>query len=255
MGQLSSPQTFTDVRLKELSWNPSNAMQLGHRVWVDQSPLVRDCGRRDDRRDVMKLYDSVRAPNPRRVRIFLAEKGIEVPKVMVDLAAFEHRSDEFTKLNPLRRTPALELDDGTVITESVAISRYFEELYPEPSLFGRTPVEKATIEMWNRRVELGLMTEVQMVFRHGHPGMATHEIPQVQDWAEANKPKMMASLRLINDRLGEVPFIAGMTYSVADITLLCAVDFMKPTKIKVPEELAHVRRWYEVMNARPSAKA
>lgn len=203
----------------------------------------------------MKLYDSVRAPNPRRVRIFLSEKGIEIPRVMVDLAAFEHRSDEFTKLNPLRRTPTLELDDGTIITESVAICRYFEEIHPEPALFGRTPVEKASVEMWNRRVELGFMNEVQAVFRHGHPGMATHEIPQVAEWAEANKPKLLASLRLINERLGETPYIAGDTYSIADITLLCAVDFMKPTKIKVPDDHIHILRWYDSVNARPSAKA
>lgn len=203
----------------------------------------------------MKLYDSVRAPNPRRVRIFLAEKNIDVPRVTVDLAAFEHRSDDYTRRNPLQKTPALELDDGTVITESVAICRYFEEVHPEPPLFGRTPLEKALIEMWNRRVELGFMNEVQAVFRHGHPGMATHEIPQVQEWAEANKPKLLASLRLINDRLGETPYIAGEIYSIADITLLCAVDFMKPTRIKVPDDHTHILRWYESVNARPSAKA
>ena len=203
----------------------------------------------------MKLYDSLRAPNPRRVRIFLAEKGIVVPRVMVDLAAFEHRSDDYTKLNPLRRTPALELDDGTIITESVAICRYFEELQPEPPLFGHMPIEKAMVEMWNRRVELGFMTEVQMVFRHGHPGMATHEIPQVPEWAEANKPKLFESLRLINARLGEVPYIAGENYSIADITLLSAVDFMKPTKIKVPDDHTHLLRWYESVANRPSASA
>lgn len=203
----------------------------------------------------MKLYDSLRAPNPRRVRIFLAEKGIVVPRVMVDLAAFEHRSDDYTKLNPLRRTPALELDNGTIITESVAICRYFEELQPAPPLFGHMPIEKAMVEMWNRRVELGFMTEVQMVFRHGHPGMATHEIPQVPEWAEANKPKLFESLRLINARLGEVPYIAGENYSIADITLLCAVDFMKPTKIKVPDDHTHLLRWYESVANRPSASA
>lgn len=203
----------------------------------------------------MKLYDSVRAPNPRRVRIFLAEKGIDVPRVMVDLATFEHRTDDFAKLNPLRRTPTLELDDGTIITESVAICRYFEEIHPDQPLFGRTAVEKAMIEMWNRRVELGFMNEVQAVFRHGHPGMASHEIPQVTEWAEANRPKILASLRLINDRLGEVPYIAGDHYSIADITLLCAVDFMKPTKIKVPDDHTHLLRWYEMVSSRPSAKA
>ncbi len=203
----------------------------------------------------MKLYDSVRAPNPRRVRIFLAEKGIDVPRVMVDLATFEHRTDDFAKLNPLRRTPTLELDDGTIITESVAICRYFEEIHPDQPLFGCTAVEKAMIEMWNRRVELGFMNEVQAVFRHGHPGMASHEIPQVTEWAEANRPKILASLRLINERLGEVPYIAGDHYSIADITLLCAVDFMKPTKIKVPDDHTHLLRWYEMVSSRPSAKA
>lgn len=203
----------------------------------------------------MKFYDSVRAPNPRRVRIFLAEKGIDVPRVMVDLAAFEHRSDDYTRRNPLQKTPALELDDGTIITESVAICRYFEELHPEPPLFGRTPLEKAVIEMWNRRIELGFMTEVQAVFRHGHPGMATHEVPQILAWAESNRPKVLASLRLINERLGETPYIGGDHFSIADITLLATIEFMKPTRIKVPDDHTHILRWYENVNARPSAKA
>ena len=119
----------------------------------------------------MKLYDGGRAPNPRRVRVFLAEKGIDVPLVRVDMAAMEHRGSEVTSRNPLQRLPVLELDDGTVICESVAICRYFEELHPEPALFGRGAVGKALVEMWQRRMELNLMTPVAQAFRHLHPAM------------------------------------------------------------------------------------
>lgn len=203
----------------------------------------------------MKLYDSVRAPNPRRVRLFLAEKGVEVPLVTVDLGAFDHRNAGFTQINPLQRTPALELDDGTVITESVAICRYFEELNPEPPLFGRTPLEKAKVEMWNRRAELELFVPITHVFRHLHPGMAKHEVPQIAEWGEANKPKVMAGLMLINDALAHHPFVAGEAFSIADITTLCAIDFMKPTRIKVPDEMVHLLRWHAEVSARPSAAA
>ena len=201
----------------------------------------------------MKLYDSVRAPNPRRVRIFLKEKGIEIPTVTVDLGAFEHRDAAFSKVNPLQRTPALELDDGTVITESVAICRYFEEIRPEPTLFGRTAFEKARVEMWNRRAELELFVPIAHVFRHGHPGMAKHEVPQVAEWAEANRPKMMAGLALLDEQLGGSQFLAGDAYSIADITALCAIDFMKPTKTRVPDEMVHLLRWHHEVSARPSA--
>ena len=203
----------------------------------------------------MKLYDSVRAPNPRRVRLFLAEKGVEVPLVTVDLGAFDHRNAGFTQINPLQRTPALELDDGTVITESVAICRYFEELNPEPPLFGRTPLEKAKVEMWNRRAELELFVPITHVFRHLHPGMAKHEVPQIAEWGEANKPKIIAGLMLMNDALAHHPFVAGEAFSIADITALCAIDFMKPTRIKVPDEMVHLLRWHAEVSARPSAAA
>ena len=203
----------------------------------------------------MKLYDSVRAPNPRRVRIFLAEKGVEIPLVTVDLGAFEHRDAGFTHINPLQRTPALELDNGTVITESVAICRYFEEVNPEPPLFGGTPLEQAQVEMWNRRAELELFVPITHVFRHLHPGMAQHEIPQVADWGEANKPKVMAGLALINEALAHHSFVAGNAFSIADITTLCAIDFMKPTRIKVPDEMVHLLHWHAEVSARPSAAA
>src|SRR4051794_41956465 len=131
----------------------------------------------------MKLYDGGRAPNPRRVKVFLAEKGIKVPTEQVDLGKLAHKGAAYTAVNPLQRVPALELDDGTVLTESIAICRYFEELQPEPALFGRSALEKARIEMWNRRLELNLYQTVQHVFRHTHPAMAEMEVPQVAAWA------------------------------------------------------------------------
>ena len=139
----------------------------------------------------MRLYDGGRAPNPRRVRIFLAEKGMSVPIERVDLAALEHKSAEFTALNPLQRVPVLVLDDGTVITESIAICRYIEGLRPEPPLFGRGALEIALTEMWNRRVELNLYQAVSAVFRHTHPAMKDLE-SQVPEWGEGNEPAARA---------------------------------------------------------------
>jgi len=203
----------------------------------------------------MKLYDGAKAPNPRRVRVFLAEKGISVPTEQVDLGAKQQKSSAYTALNPLQRVPALVLDDGTVLTESIAICRYFEGLQPDPSLFGRPGLEAATIEMWNRRIELHLYNPVSHVFRHLHPAMKDLEVPQVAAWGEANKPRVLEFLALLNNELGKRAFIAGKTYSVADITGLVAVDFMKPAKLVVPDEFAHVRRWHAEVSARPSAGA
>jgi glutathione S-transferase len=203
----------------------------------------------------MKLYDAVRAPSPRRVRIYLAEKGIDVPKVVVDLAAFEEKSESFRALNPLQRIPVLELDDGTTIAETIAICRYFEALYPEPNLFGRDALEIAQVEMWSRRIELGVYTSVQAVFRHGHPGMAKYEVPQVQQWAEVNKPRVEEFLEIMDDELAKHEFIAGGRYTVADITGLVAMDFMRAAKLSLAERYRNVRRWYAELAARPSAKA
>jgi glutathione S-transferase len=203
----------------------------------------------------MKLYDSRMAPNPRRVRIFLAEKGIEVPTEQVDMMAKQHLTPEYTAINPLQRMPALELDDGTIISESIAICRYFEALRPQPALFGTGAKEIAIVEMWNRRCELNLLFTVAHVFRHTHPAMKELEVPQVPAWAEANRPRVIDFLRILDAELAARPFIAGEHYSVADITALCAVDFMKPTRIAVPDDLTHVKRWHADLSARPSAKA
>jgi glutathione S-transferase len=202
----------------------------------------------------MKLYDGGRAPNPRRVRIFLSEKGVSVPMEPVNLGTLEHRTPAYTAINPLQRVPALVLDDGTVITESMAICRYFDALRPEPPLFGRGGRETALVEMWNRRLELNLYGAVSAVFRHLHPAMREME-DQVPEWGEANKPRVPEFLALLDCELGDRPYVAGDQYSVADITGLVAIDFMKVAKLPLPEEFANVRRWHAQVAARPSAKA
>jgi len=203
----------------------------------------------------MKLYDSRMAPNPRRTRIFLAEKGISIPTEQVDMMKMEHKTPEYTALNPLQRMPALVLDDGTIITESIAICRYFEALQPEPPLFGVGPKDIAIVEMWNRRCELNFFFTVAHVFRHSHPAMKELEVPQVAAWAEANKPRVIEFLHLLDRELATRQFVAGDRFTVADITTMCAVDFMKPTRIPLPEDVTNVRRWHAEVSARPSAKA
>ncbi|TIX60995.1 MAG: glutathione S-transferase [Mesorhizobium sp.] len=203
----------------------------------------------------MKLFDGGRAPNPRRVRVFLAEKGIEVPLVPIDMGALEHKTQAVRSRNPLQRLPVIELDDGTIITESVAICRYFEELYPEPPLFGQGALGKARVEMWQRRMELNLLSCVAQAFRHTHPAMKEWEIPQIPEWGEANKPKAVEFLKLLDDELAGREFAAGDAYSIADITGLIAIDFMKPARIRVPEECTNVLRWHAAISSRPSAAA
>ncbi len=202
----------------------------------------------------MKILETRQAPNPRRVRIFLAEKGIVVPYEELDLMQGALKSTDFTAKNKFQRVPVLLLDDGTAIAETMAICRYFEETKPEPALFGRGAMGKAMVEMWNRRMELGLLFHVAQAFRHTHPAMATLEVPQVKDWGEANKPKALEVLSILDDQLGSTRYVAGNDYSVADITALVAVDFMKPARIQRPV-LANVDRWYAEVSARPSAKA
>src|SRR5258708_34480780 len=176
----------------------------------------------------MKLYDGGRAPNPRRTRIFLAEKGITWPLEQVDLGAMAQKSPAYAAINPLKRVPALVLDDGTVITESIAICRYFEALKPDPPLFGRGALELARIEMWNRRLELHLLFPVSHVFRNSHPAMKDMEVPQVPAWAEANKPRIQEFIVLLDHELGQRPFVAGHKFSVADLPGLVARHFIQP---------------------------
>ena len=203
----------------------------------------------------MKLYDAAFAPNARRVRMFLAEKGVDVARASVDLAKGEHKGAEYGAVNPFLIVPSLELDDGTVLSESIAICRYFEEMHPEPALFGRTPRERAEVEMWQRLAELQLLFSVAMTFRHTHPAMAEMENPQIPQWAEVNRGRALTAMRRFDAALATRRYLAGEAFSVADITGLIAMDFTKPARIAVPEELGNLRRWREEIAARPSAKA
>jgi glutathione S-transferase len=202
----------------------------------------------------MKIIETRQAPNPRRVRIFLAEKGIAVAFEEVDLMKGALKSEEMTRLNPMQRVPILVLDDGTTISETMAICRYFEETKPEPALFGHSAIGRANVEMWNRRMELGLLTHVSQAFRHTHPAMAHLEVPQVKEWGEANLARIPKMLDYFDGELKGRQFMAGDQYSVADITALCAVDFMKVVRLSLDGH-ENLRRWHGQVSARPSASA
>jgi len=203
----------------------------------------------------MKLYDYKAGPNPRRVRIYLAEKGIDVPLVHTDIIKREQKTPEFLAKNPIGSIPVLELDDGTCISESVAICRYFEELYPEPPLFGRSALEKAQIEMWLRRVELNFMVPVGMVWIHGHP-LTARLVKQIPEAAEQNRNRVHLGYQLLDDQLATNTFVAGESYSVVDAVLLASLDFANGL-VGVPysPDLQHLKRWHETVSARPSAEA
>jgi glutathione S-transferase len=203
----------------------------------------------------MKLIDQPRTPNPRRVRIFLAEKGISVPSEMLDLMQSQQKTADFAMLNPYQAIPVLVLDDGTTLSESVAICRYFEELHPQPALFGTGALDRANVEMWNRRMEHGLFFCVTQAFRHLIPAMAAMESPQMPEWGQLNKSRIGDQLRLLDRQLSKHPFVAGDRFSIADITALTAVDFSKPLKVERPPGLVNLDRWYGEVSARPSAKA
>ncbi|MBX3497379.1 MAG: glutathione S-transferase family protein [Parvibaculum sp.] len=203
----------------------------------------------------MKLYNSAMpAPNPRRVRIFAAEKGIDLPLEEVSLIKREHKSDEYRQKNSLGQTPILELDDGNVIAESVSICRYLEELHPEPPLFGRTALERAQIDMWLRRVEFVLMGPVGNFWRHAHPFTAK-VVKQFNDFGESNREAVAAAFRWLDRELADRNFIAGNAFSAADITALCTVDFANFAGLEMPEDAANLRAWHACVSSRPSAAA
>ena len=203
----------------------------------------------------MRLYNSNVAPNPRRVRIFLAEKGVSVPLVQVDLGKMEHKTPVYSAVNPFHTIPALEFDDGTVICESIAICRYIEELHPDPNLFGATTLERATIEMWQRHAEWRLLTPIAQVFRHTHPHMALLENPQVAGWAAANRPRAVESMATFDKVMRDRQFLAGDQFTVADITGIVALDFARQARINIPAEFAHLNRWRAAVGARRSVAA
>jgi len=187
--------------------------------------------------------------------MFIAEKGLDIPKVPVIIGKGEHKAEAYRRVAPNGRVPALELDDGTVILESVAICRYLEGMYPDPPLMGTTPKEQAIIEMWQRRIEFELLLPMAAVFRHTHPKMAALE-QQVPEFAATQKPMAEKRLRILDRDLAENQFVAGDRFSIADITAFTTVTFFcKYGGIPLPEELTHVRRWHDQVAARPSAAA
>ena len=203
----------------------------------------------------MKLYDSLRAPNPRRVRWFMAEKGIDdIEVVNLDVFKGEHRTPEYLAKAGAPNVPALEIDDDLTITESVAICRYLESLYPEPNLFGRDARETAYLEMWSRRAEMLVATPLMLAVRHSHPALAalTTQDPAI---AESNRIGGAQALKLFDRRLGESEFIAADRITIADILAAISIDFARMAKFRPPEELANVHRWYAAMMARPAAQA
>ena len=204
----------------------------------------------------MIYYDAANpAPNPRRVRIFLAEKGIKLTTKLLSIPAGEHKHPDFLAINPLGQVPALALDDGEVITESVSICRFLEALNPDPPLFGRGPKGVAEVDMWVRRVELRLMMPVGMVWAHTHPFTARVVKPQYTEYGESNRPRALVAMAEIDAALESRPWLAGKDYSMADIVLLSVVDFAEWIGLKMPEELGNLRSWHERASARPSAAA
>ena len=202
----------------------------------------------------MKIYDSKMAPNPRRVTIFLAEKGIDVARHPIDVMKQEHRQEPYRSLFPNGRVPALELDDGEVLAESVAICRYFEETNPEHPLFGTSPIEKARVEMWNRRMELELFFPLAYLFRHTHPAMSVLE-KQIPEYGEGQKKAVIRGLKMLDKRLQESKYVAGDSYSIADITAQCAVEFFVPlVRMEIPKDHPALQRWWDEVSARPSAQ-
>ncbi len=203
----------------------------------------------------MKLYDSRRAPNPRRVRWVMAEKGIvDIEIVDVDLMKGEHRDPAYRGKVGLPVVPALELDDGTVLTESIAIARYLESLHPEPNLFGRDPLETAIVEMWMRRAEMMVATPLMLAVRHGHPALAALET-QNAEVAQSNREQAERSLKVLDGRLADSEFLAGTRVTIADIVAVSGLDFSRMIQFKPDAGLTHLHRWYEAMRARPAASA
>lgn len=199
----------------------------------------------------MLLYDTPRAPNPRRVRIFLAEKGVEIERREINLLALEHKGADYARINPLLGVPALVLDDGAVLTESVAICRYFESLHPEPPLFGRDGREQAFVEMWQRRMEFSLFTPVAHAFRHSHPRMAALEKPQIPQFAEVQRERAVDALRWLDAELSERRHVAGEDFTIADITAFVAVELTGLARVPTPDGLAHLARWRAEVSERP----
>jgi len=202
----------------------------------------------------MKIYDFTQAPNPRRVRVFLAEKGLTVPYEQINIGTADNRKPEFLKINPMGTLPVLELDDGTRIAESVAICRYFEETKPEPPLMGVDAKDKAVVEMWQRRMELEVLSMAAGSFRNTSD-FFKGRIPQVKEYGEVCTAAAIKRLEWLDTVLADREFIAGPRYTIADITALIGIDFGRTTGIRIQENQKNLARWHQAVSTRPSAKA
>ena len=209
----------------------------------------------------MKFYDCATAPSPRRVRIFMAEKGIEIETIQIDLANGEQFSEAFKAINPLCEVPLLVLDDGTSISQISAICRYLEEIYPDNPLLGRTPVERAVVESSNQQLQMNGFAAGAEAFRNATPGFKNRAMPgphnysQIPELAERGQQRLDNLFSDLEAHLANSEFIVGDYYSIADISALCVIDFAKWVKKRIPEDYSNLQRWYDQVSSRPSAKA
>lgn len=199
----------------------------------------------------MRLYNLPAGMNPRRVRIFLAEKGVEIPLIDVDM---DNKTPEFLTINPIGTLPVLELDDGSHLTESIAICRYIEAHHPQPPMFGINALEHAQVEMWNRRMELEIMQPASQMFRHTHPFWEGKHT-QFADYGEDCRAKLTQRMDWLNSELKDREFIVTDRYTVADITAQCALLLAKNCKLRISDQQPHLQRWYDAVTSRSTARA
>ena len=202
----------------------------------------------------MKIYEMRVAPNPRRVRMYLHEKNIQMEYVELDLQSGDNLSRSFREKNPMAKVPVLELDDGTFISETMSICRYFEATYPDNPLLGSSPLEIAQIDMWQRRMEWYFLLPTGFCFQHGSDYFADRMTP-IKEWGEECRKSTQKFFSFLDKHLSTTEFIAGDAFSVADITALCTIDFNKINQLAISQEQVHLQRWYDQVSARSSAKA
>jgi glutathione S-transferase len=201
----------------------------------------------------MKIYDFFFAPNPRKLRVYLAEKGLSIPFEQVDLTKGEHRTPEFLAKNPMGSLPVLELDDGSHLTESLAIIEYFEELYPEPPMIGTEPLERARVRELERLAETSIFNRIARIFFNTSPVFAgSGQVPEAAEQARAGLPN---ALRIMNEAIGSRPFVAGERPTIADCTLFAAFEHAKLADVTIEPAFENLTRWYRDFQERPSAKA
>ncbi len=203
----------------------------------------------------MKIHGTRTQGSPRRLAIFLEEKGLSIPFVPVDLRKGEHRTPEFLAKSPIGLVPVLELYDGTCLAETSTIARYLEDLFPERPFLGRDPLERARLDMWARHVEFGFYTAIRAWFRHGSPHARALEPVQIAAWAELNKHHAEEALHILDEQLAHNPFVAGPDFSWADITLVTSIEGTSAAGFALPRSFGHVQRWFETASVRPSVVA